>query len=252
MLANGCGVSFYEYYKMKSNMLNSIKDNGGFWIGRYETGAQNATKLNKTRNSESGTDDEAVIQANKIPYNYVTCSQAQELAKKMNKSNEYTTSLLFGIQWDLVCKFLEVRGILSTNDIANDSSKWGNYSNTKINLSRGKYNINPGDKDSVWKNYNENTEGYIINSQSNKNAEYFQLILKRDSEDTKVMNIYDFAGNVWEWTMEQSTEIANRSTVCVCRGGYFSYIGSHFCASYRNRYQINFMYDNFGFRIALY
>ena len=150
MLANGCGVSFYEYYKMKSNMLNSIKDNGGFWIGRYETGAQNATKLNKTRNSESGTDDEAVIQANKIPYNYVTCSQAQELAKKMNKSNEYTTSLLFGIQWDLVCKFLEVRGILSTNDIANDSSKWGNYSNTKINLSRGKYNINPGDKDSVY------------------------------------------------------------------------------------------------------
>lgn len=252
MLDNGCGVSFYEYVQMKSNMLNSIKENGGFWIGRYEAGAQNATKLNETRKLESGIDDKVTVQANQIPYNYVTCSQAQKIAQELKKDDGYTTSLLFGIQWDLVCKFLEVRGKLDINDITKDSSKWGNYSNTKINLSRGKYNINPGEKESIWKNYNEDTEGYVISSKSNNNTQYFQLLTTGGSEDTKVMNIYDFAGNVWEWTLEQSMENNFRNSICVCRGGYFSYIGSHFTAAYRNRYENNFTYDNFGFRIALY
>ena len=34
----------------------------------------------------------------------------------------------FGIQWDLVCKFLEVKTNLEYADIATNST-WGNYSN---------------------------------------------------------------------------------------------------------------------------
>ena len=36
---------------------------------------------------------------------------------------------MFGIQWNLVCKFLEVKGKLAIADINSNSSTWGNYSN---------------------------------------------------------------------------------------------------------------------------
>ena len=54
-----------------------------------------------------------------------TCSEAQSLAKEMTPNSNYTSSLMFGIQWDLVCKYLEVKGRLSVADIKEDSSSWG-------------------------------------------------------------------------------------------------------------------------------
>ena len=49
---------------------------------------------------------------------------------------------MFGIQWDLVCKFLEVKSDLTVDDINKDSSSWGNYENAKIeNIKVGKYAI---------------------------------------------------------------------------------------------------------------
>ena len=50
------------------------------------------------------------------------------------------------------------------------------------------------------------------------------------SDETKKMNIYDFAGNEWEWTLEKSLD---DNLICVNRGGAFDYAGSFFPASYR-------------------
>ncbi len=46
-------------------------------------------------------DDRAVVKANMYPYNYITRDEAQILATRMNY-NECTSSLIYGLQWDLV------------------------------------------------------------------------------------------------------------------------------------------------------
>ena len=193
MLDNGCGVSFYEYVQMKSNMLNSIKENGGFWIGRYEAGAQNATKLNETRKLESGIDDKVTVQANQIPYNYVTCSQAQKIAQELKKDDGYTTSLLFGIQWDLVCKFLEIKGGLTEADIKSNSTSWGNYRDAKIeNIESGKYAILDTNTDKLG----EWTKIISVFTKSDSGDNSSILLATGILENTNKMNLYDFAGNV--------------------------------------------------------
>ena len=47
------------------------------------------------------------------------------LANEMTPDSNYRSSLMFGIQWDLVCKFLEVKSDLNVEDINKDSSRWG-------------------------------------------------------------------------------------------------------------------------------
>ena len=97
---SGCGIADSGTYTDKYNkMLKSVYQNGGFWIGRYEIGIDENTTTNHT----------PVIKANKIPYTYITCSQAESLAETFAPSG-YTSSLLFGLQWDLVLKHLETKG----------------------------------------------------------------------------------------------------------------------------------------------
>ena len=49
------------------------------------------------------------------------------MAKEMAPDSNYSSNLMFGIQWDLVCKFIEVKSELGKNDINSNSSRWGNY-----------------------------------------------------------------------------------------------------------------------------
>jgi len=60
-------------------------------------------------------------------------------------------------------------------------------------------------------------------------------------------NIYDLAGNVWEWTME-----AYSTSDRVLRGGVYGYNGSNRPASFRFSDDPTFYSDDFGFRVTLY
>ncbi len=63
----------------------------------------------------------------------------------------------------------------------------------------------------------------------------------------KQKNIYDMAGNVWEWTMEAY------DTGCrVYRGGSYGLAGSNSPASYRIFNGPDILVDGIGFRLALY
>ena len=44
---------------------------------------------------------------------------------------------MFGIQWDLVCKFLEETGSKTIDEISKDSSEWGNYMNSSFEYNNG-------------------------------------------------------------------------------------------------------------------
>ena len=203
------------YNVAKNNMLRSVYKNEGFWVGRYEAGDAEATASNTTRISAMGNTNQAVIKANQIPYNYVTCKQAQELATRLSIGGK-TSSLMFGIQWNLVCKFLEEKTTLNENDMNGDSTNWGNYLNSSVVISRGKYNTTPNSPTSQW----------LDITQIEKNGK--MLLTTGASEDTNKMNIYDFAGNVREWTLAYTT---NTALPAVVRGGNYTSNGYELPAS---------------------
>ena len=247
-LNNGCGLTYDEYINLYQTMLKSVYENNGFWISRYEIGDKESTENNKTRTSSFGITNTPVSKSNQIPYNFVTCSQAQSLASQMKTANK-TTSLLFGIQRDLVCKFLEESTDLKTDDISLNSSSWGNYSDSSLLLYKGKYNINPGSSTSTWKEYTVNTENYVINKQTSSNESFGQLLTTGASKMTNKMNIYDFAGNQWEWTLEKTDDTSNP---CVPRGGSWGNSSSVATASFRSTNSITSRGTSIGFRVALY
>ena len=116
------------------------------------------------------------------------------------------TRMIWGLQWDATCNWL------SNSDPAysiTDSSTWGNYSN---NTADGHGSL-------------QNT-GY--------------------SESWKANNIYDFAGNCWEFTQEADS--TNRR---VRRGGNISH-GSVFPASYRDYSYPTYTWNHLGSRATLY
>lgn len=219
-LKNGCGLSLSEYNATKHEMLNSIKENGGFYIGKYETGNQGGT---------------AVIKQNQFPYNWVTCSQAQNLAKGFTTDGK-TASLLFGIQWDLVLKFLSVKGE-ATNFLNDNSTSWGNYYNNTYNITNTEawYSTDYG---ANWTKgaYNKNTEGEIL------------LTTGAHSSFSK-QKIYDLAGNVYEWTLEKTS---NSSNPCALRGGLCYDDGDYCPASVRVYSSPTSSGISIGFRVALY
>ena len=75
------------------------------------------------------------------------------------------------------------------------------------------------------------------------------LLTTGATERNSKINIYDLAGNVWEWTLEKSTYT---DRPCTYRGGNFNYNGTDFPSSYRDRNGISDNSNRFGFRPALY
>ena len=247
---DGCGIQDQTTYtEMYNKMLSSVYTNKGFWISRYEIGDKTATDSDTTRTSSSGTSGKAVSKANMVPYNHVTCSQAQNLASGMSKDSNKTSSLLFGIQWDLTCKFLEENSNLTYNDISVDSTKWGNYRNSTLLLNRGKYNVNPASLISGrWVLFTTDTANYVVSSITSSNARYCQLLTTGASERTNKLNIYDFAGNTWEWTLEQSSY----SNKCSYRGQGYNGDENSSYASIRSYSSTSATASSISFRVTLY
>ena len=237
----GWFASETEYNTLKQKMLKSVYQNGGFWIGRYEAG------IETNRIAEGEATVTPVSKADQYPYTYVTRTQAHVLAQQVNSGN-YTSSLMFGVQWDLVMKFLETKGV-SQNDLRSDSTSWGNYRGSTFTLNRGKY-AKYGAL-STWYNYNQDLANCVQSSVKQSASDYENSILLTTgaSDETKKMNIYDLAGNVWEWTLEYTS-----STIVPCahRGGFYYNDISGISASYRHNGSTTTSDYNNGFRLSLF
>ena len=138
------------------------------------------------------------VQKGKETLTYTNWYNLYKKCTTLNASDKVESKMIWGIQWDLACDFISKKGEQKS---ITDSTAWGNYSNSTGNAAV---------MDGETKKYgSKQVTGY--------------------SEYWKANNIYDLAGNCWEWTREASN-ISGRA----CRGGGYSSKGLSYPASYRN------------------
>ena len=250
------------YNNLKNSMLKSVYENGGFYVGRYEAGIDTTTGTNRTSNTDKNSDGKytmpstvPVTKADAYPYTYVTRTQAQNLASNVNSGTK-TSSLMFGVQWDLVLAFMskDTAKVTDTRKLTSNSTTIGNYRNSVFQLSQtGKYaTMSDWSLSSTWNQSTKPTTNFVDSSR-NKIAQSSDgngiLVTTGTSETNKVMNIYDIAGNVWEWTLEKTS---NTSGPCTCRGGSFNGAGSSGPAAVRGINSPDSSSYGIGFRVSLF
>ena len=247
-----------EYNNLKNSMLKSVYENGGFYVGRYEAGITE----NRTSDTDKNTDGKYIMpstapvsKADAYPYTWVTRTQAQNLASNVNSGTK-TSSLMFGVQWDLVLTFIskDTAKITSTDDLTSNSTKIGNYSDSTFQLSQtGKYaTMSNWSLSSTWNPTTTSTTNFVDSSR-NKIAQSSKgngiLVTTGTSEKNKVMNIYDIAGNVWEWTLEKTSNVSNP---CALRAGCCDNNGLDHPATNRDIFSTTSATHTTGFRLSLW
>ena len=113
---------------LPTDEIESINDNGGYYIGRYEAGDGSSTDFRS-----SSTDGTVVIKKNQVPYNWITLANAITKSKRMAGEQNYGnafTKLVSSYAWDTALDFIQKAN--SNNDYTDyaTSSPEGNYNNT--------------------------------------------------------------------------------------------------------------------------
>ena len=232
-----------EYNTAKKRMLRSVYENGGFWVGRYEAG------IEENRTASGIAVKIPLSKENLYPYTYVTRTQAKVLAEKV-ESGSYTSSLMFGVQWDLVLKYIETKNATTLDKLKTNSTTIGNYYDSEFTLNRGKF-AQWGTL-SDWKSYNSEEKKALVTGRKKKKQSSYEngiMLTTGATEASKLQNIYDIAGNVCEWTLENSF---NNIEPCTRRSGHCSDKGFDRPANYRNQDDTSVSYNSISFRLSLY
>ena len=234
------------YNNLKNSMLKSVYENGGFYVGRYEAGIDTTTGTNRTSNTDKNSDGKYTIEgmpapvskADAYPYTYVTRTQAQNLASNVNSGTK-TSSLMFGVQWDLVLAFMHNKGNIADSTLTSNSTTIGNYKNNlwTIKNANAKYSTDYGRTFTACPN------------PFKKDADSKILLTTGADSSFSVQNIYDIAGNVYEWTLEKTDR---GSLPCAQRGGDFYDTGSGSPAAKRNNFYTFSTDYSIGFRVTLW
>ena len=117
---------------------------------------------------------------------------------KLQASDKVKTGMIWGCQWDVTMNWLISSGEKTSDEVNKDSSSWGNY------------------KDSTG-----NAKVVVTENGTEKNK-YGEQQNTGSSEYWKANNIYDLAGNCYEWTQE-----AVSTNYRADRGGSCREVGSN-------------------------
>lgn len=226
----------------------SVSQYKGFYVSRFEAGIPDGTLFsnNEDNNSYLTTGKNIgsyipVSKKNARSWNLINQTNAKSASKRMyENSNSVTSGLIDSYAWDTITKWLSNSG----KDV-NNSKDWGNYIDSEYTYSglsaKHIYKDSGWKIASLWENITLKKAGDGIEIPTGSSGRNF------------ANNIYDFAGNMMEWTTEEGKHAGTTSTFAVLRGGSFYDEGSINPASYRdgsNR-EIYSAVD-VGFRIVLY
>ena len=144
-----------------------------------------------------------------MPWVNINFDDAKKVASTIEDNEAVKSHLTFGAEYDSVLEWFIKTEVKTLTEIVEDSTEWGNHWNT------------------------ENSPKKVVETGSR--------------EEWCANNIYDFAGNVNEWTQEQ-----NESSFRVIRGGGYNMNGYDYPVAYRDYYNPFSNYGYTGFRATLY
>ena len=257
-----CEKSNYKKYNWGSNYYNTtwdmntnsaeeiqVEKYGGFYIARYEAGLGEAKfsgiEIGNTSDrsayiySKASEDSKPTSKANEIVWQLANYDTAYIMSKKMYNTKFVASGLATGTQYDVMLNYISDEENKSIENASKpeyykdlkENSTWGNYNNTSLTNCRGKYSIN---------NY------YWTENLTGTNAPNV-VLTSGASEQTKKRNLYDVAGNLWEWTDEYIG-----GTSYSLRGGATYWNNNAYPPCYRYGYEKSNLDANIGFRVAIY
>lgn len=144
-----------------------------------------------------------------MPWVNINFDDAKKIASTIEDNEAVKSHLTFGAEYDSVLEWFIKTGVRTLAEIAEDSTEWGNHWNT------------------------ENSPRKVVETGSR--------------EEWCANNIYDFAGNVDEWTQER-----NKSSRRVIRGGCCFVDGDVYPVAYRGYDRPLDDFNDTGFRATLY
>lgn len=155
-----------------NTMVERVKEKGGFWVGRYETTNMNSTDfttkegaVNIVKGTTNGISD----------VTWYKMYEGQKAYKDaMLTTSTTTSSMIWGSQWDQIMIWMKNVPSVFTND-----TYTGKFYITNA-LGMGNYRV-------------DNT-GTTKDTAQIENTGYYD-----------VKNIYDLAGNVYDWTLEANS-----------------------------------------------
>lgn len=197
----------------------SVEENGGYCIARYEAGIEGGTLTSEDNTEENpdwtgytGENMKLVSKQGQQVWNYITQNRAANLCRELADTNGYegvTSDLLNSYAWDTALVFIQ---------------KCGTDSNYANQVGKATTSSTPS------------KTGKSILAEGNGVGE------------TDVQcNVYDMAGNCYEWTTETTI---NFYFPCVFRGGVYSNTRNYASGRYSCENSDNSI--NLSFRSLLY
>ena len=101
-----------------NEMIASIGQYGGFYIGRYELSSEG-------------------VQKDKQPLTETNWYNLYKKCTELKASEKVETRMIWGCQWDVTMNWLISSGAKTSDEVNKDSSSWGNYKDTLVTADDG-------------------------------------------------------------------------------------------------------------------
>ena len=226
---NAKKVSANMYDSTKAAVKSQLVDSYAWdtivkWMnGEDENFVKNSTDKGNYLNNNTITD----VTNGLFAYHLYGCDKKTTSALEASAYWEYATKYQKG-KFEPTRNIIKYKGNPDVNPAIPPIDNWGDR--TKYEFVDSKYKTNDYDSFYIYKELSTGA-----------------------SEKTKVRNIYDMAGNMWEWTTETGNPDGTSTTRAVLRGGSFNNNGDNAPVSRRDGdIRVDDCYIGVGFRVVLY
>lgn len=245
-----------------------VQKYGGFYVGRFEAGTSKVEFTNGAKLENAVTTNTVTIQgasvgwqngnfissnttqeskptskAGEIPYFHADYNTAIEMSERMYKTSTVQSGLITGTMWDTMMKWISEE---ANNADIKENCKWGNYLDVGLSNVKGRYSTIT----SISGTNSGSSSAWQKNATGKKEENVRTILTTGSTEEVKKKNLYDIAGNLWEW-VDEATYWNSYYDVYSIRGGSFNNAYGANPAVFRGRNFATNTNTNNGFRVAL-